>query len=141
MDSPTQAATFIPTSSTVVVQNCDELFDYPELSAAPDIGWPDIFNSGVFVFCPSEETFHALLQCALVSGSFDGGDQGLLNTFFGDWCLKGPSHRLPFIYNTSSSVIYSYLAAYRRYASHDYCPCQEWGCREVVGFCWGAGYV
>ena len=29
-----------------VVQNCDELFDRPEISAAPDIGWPDLFNTG-----------------------------------------------------------------------------------------------
>jgi glycogenin glucosyltransferase len=42
------------------------------LSAAPDAGWPDCFNSGVFVFSPSKETFDALLDFALTHGSFDG---------------------------------------------------------------------
>ena len=40
-----------------VMRNCDELFDREELSAAPDVGWPDCFNSGVFVYRPSVNTF------------------------------------------------------------------------------------
>jgi len=100
----------------LVLQNSDELFDYPELSAAPDIGWPDIFNSGVFVFVPSQQTYSALLQHAVTQGSFDGGDQGLLNTYFHDWNSKGPSHRLPFTYNMSSHVVYTYVAAYKHFA-------------------------
>lgn len=55
-----------------IVQNCDELFDREELSAAPDAGWPDCFNSGVFVFKPSDSTYNALVEFALVNGSFDG---------------------------------------------------------------------
>jgi glycogenin glucosyltransferase len=43
-------------ADTLVLANVDDLFDRPELSAAPDIGWPDCFNSGVFVFVPSAET-------------------------------------------------------------------------------------
>ncbi|KIH62429.1 glycosyltransferase, family 8 [Ancylostoma duodenale] len=35
-----------------VLQNADELFERPEFSAAADIGWPDCFNSGVFVYVP-----------------------------------------------------------------------------------------
>ena len=50
----------------------DELFEREELSAAPDAGWPDCFNSGVFVFRPSEETYQSLLQFAVSQGSFDG---------------------------------------------------------------------
>jgi glycogenin glucosyltransferase len=100
----------------LVVQNCDELFNYPELSAAPDIGWPDIFNSGVFVFVPSHETFTTLLQHSLTQGSFDGGDQGVLNTFFNSWINSGPSHRLPFTYNMSTNVVYTYKAAFKRFA-------------------------
>jgi len=100
----------------MVTQKCDELFDYPELSAAPDIGWPDIFNSGVFVFVPSHDTFVSLVQCALTQGSFDGGDQGLLNTFFNSWLSQGPSHRLPFTYNMSANAVYTYKAAFKRFA-------------------------
>ena len=37
-------------ADTMVLQNVDDLFDREELSAAPDAGWPDCFNSGVFVF-------------------------------------------------------------------------------------------
>lgn len=65
----------------LVMSNCDDLFERDELSAAPDIGWPDCFNSGVFVFTPSLDTFNALLRLAESTGSFDGGDQGLLNEF------------------------------------------------------------
>lgn len=59
-------------ADTLVLQNVDDLFDRPELSAAPDIGWPDCFNSGVFVFIPSQETYTALVSHALDHGSFDG---------------------------------------------------------------------
>jgi len=59
-------------ADTLVLQNVDELFDREELSAAPDIGWPDCFNTGVFVFVPSLQTFRNLLNLARQSGSFDG---------------------------------------------------------------------
>lgn len=55
-----------------VVRNCDELFEREELSAAPDVGWPDCFNTGVFVYKPSVETFNNLVQLAVDQGSFDG---------------------------------------------------------------------
>ncbi|TGZ66961.1 hypothetical protein CRM22_005041 [Opisthorchis felineus] len=62
-------------ADTLVLQNIDDLFERPELSAAPDPGWPDCFNSGVFVFVPSMETYEKLLKFAIETGSFDGGDQ------------------------------------------------------------------
>jgi len=55
-----------------VLTNIDELFEREELAAAPDVGWPDCFNSGVFVFRPSDDTYASLLQFALTTGSFDG---------------------------------------------------------------------
>lgn len=58
--------------SLQVVSNVDELFDREELSAAPDPGWPDCFNSGVFVFRPSKETHDKLLKFCTEHGSFDG---------------------------------------------------------------------
>jgi len=67
----------------VVLRNIDDLFEREEFSAAPDAGWPDCFNSGVFVYRPSKETFRRLTQFASQrDASFDGGDQGLLNAFF-----------------------------------------------------------
>jgi len=59
-------------ADTLVLYNVDELFEREELSAAPDVGWPDCFNSGVFVFKPSLETFERLLELAISEGSFDG---------------------------------------------------------------------
>ncbi|KAM3860767.1 glycogenin-1b [Diretmus argenteus] len=105
-------------ADTLVVSNIDELFDREELSAAPDPGWPDCFNSGVFVFCPSMETYGKLLQYCTEHGSFDGGDQGVLNGFFSDWATADISKHLPFIYNLSSIAIYTYLPAFKQYGSN-----------------------
>uniref|UniRef100_A0A1I8BNT3 glycogenin glucosyltransferase n=1 Tax=Meloidogyne hapla TaxID=6305 RepID=A0A1I8BNT3_MELHA len=103
-------------ADTFVVKNCDELFERPEFSAAPDIGWPDIFNSGVFVYVPSFETYNNLLQFAITHGSFDGGDQGLLNAYFSGWREWDADHRLPFTYNVTTGAIFAYAAAVKRFA-------------------------
>uniref|UniRef100_A0A672FX71 glycogenin glucosyltransferase n=1 Tax=Salarias fasciatus TaxID=181472 RepID=A0A672FX71_SALFA len=105
-------------ADTLVLCNVDELFDREELSAAPDPGWPDCFNSGVFVFRPSLETHGRLVEHALRQGSFDGGDQGLLNSFFSRWSVENIDRHLPFVYNLSSSSLYSYRPAFTRFG-HD----------------------
>ncbi|KAB0339072.1 hypothetical protein FD754_024156 [Muntiacus muntjak] len=51
-------------ADTLVLANIDDLFEREELSAAPDPGWPDCFNSGVFVYQPSVETYNQLLRLA-----------------------------------------------------------------------------
>ncbi|CAB1433195.1 unnamed protein product [Pleuronectes platessa] len=102
-------------ADTLVLSNIDELFEREELSAAPDPGWPDCFNSGVFVFRPSNETHEKLLAFCGEKGSFDGGDQGVLNSFFNTWATADISKHLPFIYNLSSVSIYSYLPAFKEY--------------------------
>lgn len=102
-------------ADTLVLQNCDELFSREELSAVPDVGWPDCFNSGVFVFVPSESTYNSLVKFAGEHGSFDGGDQGLLNLYFHDWATKDINRHLSFIYNMNSNVSYTYLPAYRQF--------------------------
>ena len=56
----------------LVLKNVDELFDREEFSAATDVGWPDCFNSGVFVFKPSSITYSNLVNFAVNQGSFDG---------------------------------------------------------------------
>ncbi|XP_028833998.1 glycogenin-1a [Denticeps clupeoides] len=102
-------------ADTLVLSNIDDLFEREELSAAPDPGWPDCFNSGVFVFQPSNETYGRLLARCTENGSFDGGDQGVLNSFFSDWATADISKHLPFVYNLSSIAIYSYLPAFKQY--------------------------
>lgn len=90
----------------------DELLSLEEdFAAAPDIGWPDIFNSGVMVLRPNLQDYYALRALAERGTSFDGGDQGLLNTYFKRW------HRLSFTYNCTPSGNYQYMPAYRHFES------------------------
>lgn len=56
----------------LALSNLDELFGREEFSAAPDVGWPDCFNSGLFVCRPNESTYNDLFQMASSIGSFDG---------------------------------------------------------------------
>ena len=104
-------------ADVMFLKPADELFDREELSAVPDIGWPDCFNSGVFVFVPSLDTFDGLTQLLADEGSFDGGDQGLLNQFFSDWFSAQDTRRrhLSFIYNMTLTGAYTYSPAYKRY--------------------------
>ncbi|XP_029471586.1 glycogenin-1 [Rhinatrema bivittatum] len=105
-------------ADTMVLTNIDELFEREELSAAPDPGWPDCFNSGVFVYRPSIETYNNLLQFATERGSFDGGDQGLLNSFFSSWATSDINKHLPFVYNLSTVSTYSYLPAFKAFGAN-----------------------
>ena len=52
---------------------------------------------------------------ATSEGSFDGGDQGLLNSYFSDWAYTDIHKHLPFLYNMVATATYSYTPAYRRY--------------------------
>ncbi|KNE55558.1 hypothetical protein AMAG_17793 [Allomyces macrogynus ATCC 38327] len=104
-------------ADTLVVQNLDDLMDRPELSAAPDAGWPDMFNSGVFTLVPSIDTYRALRAHLREHGSLDGGDQGLLNAFFGAAWRVDPARRLPFTDNMTPTANYMYLPALRAFAS------------------------
>ena len=48
----------------LVLRSIDDLSQREELSAAPDAGWPDCFNSSVFVDQPSKETFNKSISLA-----------------------------------------------------------------------------
>ncbi|UNI24446.1 Glycogenin glucosyltransferase [Purpureocillium takamizusanense] len=100
-------------SDVVAYRAPDELFDLPHaFSAAPDIGWPDLFNTGVMVLMPNMGDFYAMLAMAERGISFDGADQGLLNMHFG----RG-YNRLSFTYNVTPSAHYQYVPAYRHFQS------------------------
>ena len=87
------------------IRPLDHLFSLPhEFSAVPDVGWPDIFNSGVMVLTPGEEKFAQLSQLLKTSPSWDGGDQGILNEWRG-----GNWNRLSFIYNTTPTAAYTFV--------------------------------
>ncbi|KAG8219494.1 nucleotide-diphospho-sugar transferase [Butyriboletus roseoflavus] len=83
-----------------------------EFSAVPDVGWPDIFNSGVMVLSPGTDKFEELRELLNTKGTWDGADQGLLNEWRGNnW------NRLSFTYNTTPTAIYTYAPAYQRFGS------------------------
>jgi hypothetical protein len=86
-------------ADTLVLRNIDELFDRPGFSAAPDFFMPDRFNSGVMVVEPSGELLTRMLEDLSDSQSYDGGDQGFLNEFVGDWYGLPVAHRLPAGFN------------------------------------------
>ncbi|RMJ07147.1 hypothetical protein CDV36_013252 [Fusarium kuroshium] len=91
----------------------DELFNITHpFSAAPDIGWPDLFNTGVMVLTPNMGDFYAMIAMAERGISFDGADQGLINMHFGN-----QYNRLSFTYNVTPSAHYQYVPAYRHFQS------------------------
>ncbi|KAG4031187.1 hypothetical protein MFRU_010g03120 [Monilinia fructicola] len=97
----------------VALRAPDELFALPDpFSAAPDIGWPDIFNTGLMVLNPNLGDYYALEAMARRGISFDGADQGLLNMHF-----KNTFNRLSFTYNVTPSAHYQYLPAFHHFQS------------------------
>ncbi|GMM33355.1 hypothetical protein DASC09_006800 [Saccharomycopsis crataegensis] len=114
-------------SDVLVCANLDHLFEQNisdgEIMASPDSGWPDIFNTGVFMVAPSPENYAALntiVSDEATNASFDGADQGLLNEFFqsfGRFNTHGSRSwkRLPFLYNVTPSGQYQYNPAYKRF--------------------------
>jgi glycogenin glucosyltransferase len=99
-------------ADVVALRAPEELFDITEsFAAAPDVGWPDAFNTGVMVISPHEGDFNALRGMASAGDSFDGGDQGLINQYYEHRGWK----RISFTYNTTPSANYQYEPAYRYY--------------------------
>ncbi|KAI0377437.1 glycosyltransferase family 8 protein [Hypomontagnella monticulosa] len=100
-------------SDVVAYRAPDELFDIPHpFSAAPDIGWPDLFNTGVMVLTPNMGDYYAMVAMAERNISFDGADQGLINMHF-----KNNYNRISFTYNVTPSGHYQYVPAYRHFQS------------------------
>lgn len=99
-------------ADVVALRAPDELFALPDsFAAAPDVGWPDAFNSGVMVLSPNMGDYWALKTLAGAGDSFDGADQGLLNQYY----EHKPWKRLSFTYNCTPSANYQYEPAYRYY--------------------------
>ncbi|KAK0519289.1 glycogenin glucosyltransferase [Tilletia horrida] len=111
-------------ADTLVLQPLSHLFHLAtNFAAAPDIGWPDAFNSGVLVLKPSLDTFSRIRSFAAETGSWDGADQGLLNEFYGGERGRGEDgpgggwDRLSFKYNVTPNGGYTFAPAYRRFGS------------------------
>ena len=69
-------------SDAIVQRNIDELFSCGEFCAA--YRHSDLFNTGVVVLKPSEQTFWNICSKIQSIGSFTNGDQGFLNTLYKD---------------------------------------------------------
>jgi len=104
-------------ADTLVVRNIDDLFERPHIAAAPDFLLPDRFNSGVLVLSPDREAYASMLERLDTEGSYDGGDQGFLNSYFGDWFRMGPEHRLPAGYNLPQ-FIYQFMRTQACFAEY-----------------------
>jgi alpha-N-acetylglucosamine transferase len=77
-------------ADTLVLRNCDRLFDYPEFSAAPNVyeslGDFHRMNSGVFTARPDLATFERMMAALDRPGFFwRRTDQTFLQDFFPDW--------------------------------------------------------
>ncbi|KAI0407483.1 glycosyltransferase family 8 protein [Xylaria palmicola] len=112
--SQTQFRKIVYIDSDVVAYRApDELFSIQHpFSAAPDIGWPDLFNTGVMVLTPNMGDYYAMMAMAERGISFDGADQGLINTHF-----RNNYNRISFTYNVTPSAHYQYIPAYRHFQS------------------------
>ncbi len=95
----------------IVLRPIDDLFERPELSAAPDFLRPDRFNSGAMVLEPSSEKLARMFEQLHAAPTYDGGDQGFLNGFFGDWYSGPADRRLPTWYNLPN-FIYQFMHAH-----------------------------
>lgn len=99
-------------SDVVALRAPDELFRREStFAAAPDVGWPDCFNSGVMAVTPNMGDYYGLLAMAQRGISFDGADQGLFNMHFSNW------DRISFTYNCTPSAHYQYVPAYKHFQS------------------------
>lgn len=121
-------------------------FPQDKVIAAPDSGFPDIFNSGVLLLKPNQKTYDDLVALVKESAdnpdvSFDGADQGLLNQYFNsqpDWVVQLLSKdkanveqrqnidnnwiKLPFLYNVTPSSAYEYLPAIKHFHGEPSAP-------------------
>jgi hypothetical protein len=95
-------------ADTLVLRPIDSLVDHPsDFAAAPDTFPADQFNSGVMVIAPSRPRFEELVEWNRVNGTAEGGDQCLLNDFFGEWFYNAwdeqEAGRLPWIMNIAAA--------------------------------------
>ena len=86
-------------SDMMVLQNIDSIFDeYNELSAVVD-AYPGIFNTGIFLLQPNTTTYRNLINTYKEVESYNVGDQGYLNWYFGRKWRSNTSYHLPLVYN------------------------------------------
>lgn len=125
-------------ADTLVLRNIDELFYRPSLSAAPDVVPPDNFNTGVMVIRPSEQVMNTILGSIKHVASYQGGDQGFLNSIFSCWFRMPSNFRLSYVYNVQSKLRSISTATWARLWPHvrvlHFSPVKPWKdptCKDV----------
>jgi alpha-N-acetylglucosamine transferase len=104
-------------ADTLMLRNCDRLFDYPEFCAAPNV-YQDLadfhrMNSGVFTARPDPDTFDRMInELDQPQAFWRRTDQTFLQHFFADW------HGLPVIYNMLQYVWFTMPALWDWRAIH-----------------------
>eukprot|EP00192_Tetraselmis_astigmatica_P011376 CAMPEP_0117660358 /NCGR_PEP_ID=MMETSP0804-20121206/6926_1 /TAXON_ID=1074897 /ORGANISM="Tetraselmis astigmatica, Strain CCMP880" /LENGTH=351 /DNA_ID=CAMNT_0005467083 /DNA_START=178 /DNA_END=1233 /DNA_ORIENTATION=+ len=98
-------------TDTIALANIGSLFQWPaKYAAAADPCTQYMFNAGVVLAAPDTSTYMGLKELALGEGSFDGGDQGVVNIYFGaQWQRSSAGDnrsvtRLPQAYNAPPSL-------------------------------------
>eukprot|EP00802_Teleaulax_amphioxeia_P016235 Tamp_16349.p1 GENE.Tamp_16349~~Tamp_16349.p1 ORF type:complete len:378 (-),score=87.61 Tamp_16349:336-1439(-) len=86
-------------------------------AAASEVFPPDTFNSGVLVIRPRQDLFEWLLDRSEEVPSYDGSDQGFLNTVFSSWWQLPIAHRLAFKYNVPQTLAMYYPPAWEEMIS------------------------
>ncbi len=86
-------------ADAIVLGDLTGLLRRPAFAAAPCASIPDCFNSGVMVVQPSRPVLRDMLSKINELPSYDGSDQGFLNSYFADWYAGPSERRLPMIYN------------------------------------------
>lgn len=67
---------------TITLSDTSELFECGLFCAS--LRHSDMFNSGVFAFRPNESVCNEMLNSSARLDSYDGGDQGFLNSYYSD---------------------------------------------------------
>jgi glycogenin glucosyltransferase len=106
-------------ADTLVLQSIDHLFDTVpsdvEFAASPELGFPDCFNAGMMLLTPDDATHRELCAFAREHESFDGGDQGLLNVFFGDGPLHHPAKVAAYLLGSAKNGASRHIIAHRNW--------------------------
>jgi xylan alpha-glucuronosyltransferase len=115
-------------ADVLALHNVDALFDFigddehdDVIAAAVDCC--DRFNSGVVVLRPSEQVFDAMVEALPRVVSYDGGDQGFLNVFFG---ADSKWKRLPYRFNAVQTTYESRAWHWRDVALLHYMQFKPW---------------
>lgn len=117
-------------ADTIVLGSLEPLLERTCFAAAPCPSAPDLFNTAVMVVQPSAAEFREMVSLIRFLPSYDGGDQGFLNSYFADWFTGPAEARLPYQYNTARLSCF-YKPSWTRFTSdmrvlHYFGPAKPW---------------